>query len=425
MRKILTIIAALAITLSASAQFADATLRLDYIFSGNAQKQNISLHELCASPHWYGKTRNMTEVPMKGCGDITMTTLKGDTIYRNSFSTLFQEWLTYPEAQTDASTTSRSFENTFLVPMPTDKAKITVQLYDNRQQVTTSFTHIVDPKDILIRHIGESNVMPYDVISAPADEKNCIDVAFVAEGYTEAEMAVFLDDVRIATEAIFKHEPFRSLRDRFRIVAVKSPSAESGASEPSKGIWKNTVLHSSFDTFYSDRYLTTLHLFDLHNVLAGIPYEHIIVLVNTSNYGGGGILNSYNLTMTHHEKFRPVVVHEFGHSFAGLADEYAYPWEDLQMYPHDIEPWEENITTLRDFRSKWADMVTKDARKSRRDSTLITNQGTVGLYESAGYSMKGIYRPSHDCRMRTNETPEFCAVCQRAIRRIIDFYTAQ
>ena len=134
----------------------------------------------------------------------------------------------------------------------------------------------------------------------PADESRCIHIAFVAEGYQEAEMDVFLRDVNIATEAIFSHEPFKSCRERFKITAVKSPSKESGTSEPHNGIWKNTALHSHFDTFYSQRYLTTLHLKDLHDLLAGIPYEHIIVLVNTEEYGGGGILNSYNLAMAHH-----------------------------------------------------------------------------------------------------------------------------
>lgn len=199
------------------------------------------------------------------------------------------------------------------------------------------------------------------------------------------------------------------MRNRFNIIAVKAPSADSGTSEPSKGVWKNTALHSHFDTFYSNRYLTTLRLKTVHDWLAGLPYEHIIILVNTHQYGGGGILNSYNLSMTHHPSFKPVVVHEFGHSFAGLADEYAYDFEEIPMYPPDIEPWEQNITTKVKFSDKWQDMMGKVP--------------SVGLIEGAGYSLKGIYRASHDCRMRTNDTPEFCPVCQRAIQRVIDFYT--
>ena len=208
----------------------------------------------------------------------------------------------------------------------------------------------------MIRRIGEKHVTPYETLQKAADTTRCIHIAYIAEGYTEAEMPTFLNDCRTAMEALFAHEPFKALRNRFNVIAVKSPSAESGTSNPGKGIWKNTALHSNFNTFYSDRYLTTLHLKTLHNWLAGTPYEHIIVLVNTENYGGGGILNSYNLSMVRHSAFKPVVVHEFGHSFAGLGDEYGY--DDIPMYPHDIEPWEANLTTLVDFKSKWSDMVT-------------------------------------------------------------------
>ena len=401
----------LAFAMNAAAQdfntyFADKTLRIDYNFSGNAKEQHIAVDELKLSPRWYGKRKRLAELPMEGNGQITVKDHKsGTTIYRNSFSTLFQEWLSYPEAET----TSKAFENVFLVPMPKDTVDITVDLRNNRREVVASLTHQVVPSDILIRHIGERNVTPYETLLQAKDTTKCIHIAFLAEGYQQHEMPTFINDAKIAIEALFAHEPFKSMKERFNIVAVKAPSIDSGTSEPGNGIWKQTALSSHFDTFYSDRYLTTLNLKDLHNLLAGTPYEHIIVLVNTDKYGGGGILNSYNLSMTHHPKYRPVVVHEFGHSFAGLADEYAYETEDIPMYPHDIEPWEKNITTKVDFHGKWEDMIGKDSK--------------AGLYEGAGYSLKGVYRAYPDCRMRTNENPEFCDVCKRILQNVIDFYT--
>lgn len=401
----------LAFAMNAAAQdfntyFVDKTLRIDYSFSGNVTEQHIAVDELKQSPRWYGKRKGLAELPMEGNGQITVKDHKtGDTIYRNSFSTLFQEWLSYPEAET----TSKAFENVFLVPMPKDTVDITVDLRNNRREVVASLTHQVVPSDILIRHIGERNVTPYETLLQAKDTTKCIHIAFIAEGYQHHEMPTFINDAKIAIEALFAHEPFKSMKERFNIVAVKSPSIDSGTSEPGNGIWKHTALSSHFDTFYSDRYLTTLNLKDLHNLLAGTPYEHIIVLVNTEKYGGGGILNSYNLSMTHHPKYRPVVVHEFGHSFAGLADEYAYETEDIPMYPHDIEPWEKNITTKVDFHGKWEDMIGKDSK--------------AGLYEGAGYSLKGVYRAYPDCRMRTNENPEFCDVCKRILQNVIDFYT--
>lgn len=389
--------------------FENRTLRIDYIFSGNRQHQDIAVDELLSIPGWYGKRQRLAEVPVEGNGQLIARSRRtGKVIYRNSFSTLFQEWLSYDMSKTR----TRSFENVFLMPFPKDTVEVTLQLMNNRRQVMTSMTTTIDPKDVLIRHIGEKDITPYITLQKADDTTRCIHIAYIAEGYRPEEMPVFLADARTAMEALFEHEPFKSLRGRFNIIAVEAPSRESGTSEPNKGIWKDTALHSHFDTFYSDRYLTTLHLKDLHNWLAGTPYEHIIILVNTEKYGGGGILNSYNLSMTHNKWFKSVVVHEFGHSFAGLADEYAYPEEQIPMYPHDVEPWEPNITTKVNFHGKWENLIgKKDPR--------------IGFYEGAGYSLKGVYRGYPDCRMRTNTFPEFCPVCQQAIRRLIDFYTGQ
>jgi len=419
-------VAALCMATGANAQdfeeyFCEKTLRLDYIFSGNTASQHISVDKLNMMPGWYGKRHRLAEVPLEGNGRITVKSHRtGKALYVNSFSTLFQEWLSYDEARTGA----KAFENVFLVPMPKDTVDITVDLYDNRREKTASLTHTVTPDDILIRHIGQKNITPYITLQQAEDTSRCINIAIVAEGYTENEMDVFVGDAKEATGALFSHEPFKSARTRFNIVAVKSPSEESGTSIPSKGIWKNTALGSHFDTFYSNRYLTTLNLKKLHDILAGIPYEHIIILVNTDEYGGGGILNSYVLSMAHHRLFKPVVVHEFGHSFGGLGDEYAYEEEQIPMYPADVEPWEPNITTLKDFHGKWENLIkagTPIPTPPSLDPQTIRTR--VGVFVGAGYSLKGVYRGTQDCRMRTNETPEFCPVCRQALNRLIDFYT--
>lgn len=428
MRKNILTIATLAATLlpgCATAQnfsdyFEDKTLRIDYTFAGNEKQQLIAVDELNVLPRWYGKKQRLGELPLEGNGQITVRDHhSGNVIYRNSFSTLFQEWLSYPEAETQ----SKSFENVFLVPMPKDTVDVTVQLFDNRRKVTTQLTHQVVPTDILIHHKGDRPT-PFVTLQQAADTTRCIHIAFLAEGYKKDEMGTFIKNAKDACEALFAHEPFKGHKDCFNIVAVEAPSEDSGTSEPGKGIWKHTALSSHFDTFYSDRYLTTLNIKDLHDQLAGTPYEHIIILVNTDRYGGGGILNSYNLTSTHHKWYKPVVVHEFGHSFAGLADEYAYDNEQIPMYPHDIEPWEPNITTRINFHGKWENLIEKGTKLPTplsKDPKVAKTK--VGLFEGGGYSVKGVFRGVQDCRMRTNETPEFCAVCQQALTRVIDFYT--
>ena len=409
MRKLLIITALLSSSLYAFSQrfedyFEDRTLRLDYTFAGCEVIHQIFVDELVSLPRWYGRRERLAELPLRGNGQITVCSKKDSTvIYRHAFSTLFQEWL----ATDEAKHTQKSFENVFLVPYPKDSVEIKVELFDNHNEVVNSLTHTVDPKDILIRKAGERNVTPYDVLHQPSDSSRCIRIAFVAEGYTADEMDHYLSDCQKAIASLFNHEPFKSMQDRFQIIAVKSPSVDSGTSEPSKGIWKNTVLGSHFDTFYSDRYLTTLHLKRLHDVLAGTPYEHIIILVNTEHYGGGGIYNSYNLSYTGGPKFLPVVVHEFGHSFGGLADEYAYG-EDDPIYFDDTEPWEPNITTKATAFIKWENLI---------------KAGKAGLVEGGGYQEKGVWRGCENCRMRTNEEPEFCPVCQQALVKLIDFYT--
>ena len=409
MRKLFIISALLLSSFSAQAQnfddyFEDKTLRLDYTFAGDATRQQIFVDELVSLPRWYGRKQHLAELPLKGNGQITVRSLAdGMVIYRHSFSSLFQEWVSTAEAKQ----TQKSFENVFLVPFPKSPVEIKVELFDYHDQVISRLTHKVDPKDILIRKAGERQITPHVTLQQAADTARCIRVAFVAEGYQQQEMDVFLNDCRIAMESLFEHEPFKQNQLKFNMVAVMPPSVESGTSEPNKGIWKNTPLGSHFDTFYSERYLTTLHLKKLHDVLAGIPYEHIIVLVNTNHYGGGGIYNSYNLTYAHGKHFRPVVVHEFGHSFGGLGDEYPYG-DDDPMYFADTEPWEPNLTTKHDFNGKWENLI-KDKK--------------AGFIEGGGYLSKGVWRGYENCRMRTNEEPEFCLVCQQALQRLIDFYT--
>lgn len=385
-----------------SKHFADSTLRLDYIFAGDSSSQHIYLDELSMSPRWYGRRQRLSELPLKGNGSITVRDKQtNEVLYCHSFSTLFQEWL----ATDEAKHTPKAFENVFLIPYPKQEVTVTVELRDFHERTIAKMCHEVSPNDILIRYMTTQT--PYVTIQQAADTMRCIHIAFVAEGYTSNQMDQFLEDCRIATDALFEHEPFHSLRNRFNIIALLSSSRQTDVSQPGKGIWLDTALGSHFDTFYTTRYLTTLHLKLLHNLLAGTPYEHIIILANTEHYGGGGIYNSYNLSYTRGNNFRPVVVHEFGHSFGGLGDEYPYGDTD-PMYFADTEPWEPNLTTNPTPPVKWQDLV---------------DAGKAGIIEGGGYLSKGVWRGQEDCRMRTNENPDFCPVCQQALTRLIDFYT--
>ena len=399
--------------------FADKTLRVDYIFNGNASGQAICLDGLSALPTWAGRKHHLAELPLQGNGQIVMrNAASGKTIYTTSFSSLFQEWLETDEARN----VTKGFENTFLLPYPLQPVEIEITLLDPRRNVRASMKHIVHPNDVLIEQKGNSHITPHKYLLHNDSPDKCIDVAILAEGYTLQEIQTFYEDADIACKSIFDHEPFKSMKKRFNVVAVASPSTDSGVSVPRLNEWKHTAFGSHFSTFYSDRYLTTSRVKAIHDALAGIPYEHIIILANTEEYGGGGIYNSYTLTTAHHPMFRPVVVHEFGHSFGGLADEYFYDNDVMtDTYPLDIEPWEQNISTQVDFAAKWKDMLSENTPVPT--PAEVSENYPTGVYEGGGYSAKGIFRPAENCRMRTNEYPAFCPVCQRALRRIIEFYT--
>lgn len=390
--------------------FEDRTLRLDYILAGNSSEQHIYFRQASVTSQWAGRKSRLSEMPLRGNGQLMVSNhATGQLLYVTTFSTLFQEW----QATEESTRLPKAFEASFNVPLPLQSVDVSVTLTDFHNRVVGRLTHTIDPADILIRRLSAN--IPHRYVWTAADTldlASCIDLAIVAEGYTSAEMTKFYADCQRAVDALFAHEPFTSLKHRFNVVAVAAESADSGPSIPSEGLWRRTPAGTHYDTFYSRRYLMTEDMHRLYDLLSGVPFEHIIVLVNSGVYGGGGIFNQLLVTTSDHATFSQVLVHEFGHSYAGLADEYFYDEQYEESYPADTEPWEPNITTKADFQKKWADLLP--------DAT-----GRVGLYEGGGNQSKGVWRPSPDCRMRTNESPDFCPVCSRAIVRITDFYTSQ
>ncbi len=386
--------------------FEDATLRLDYVFCGNASRQEIYFAEAFRTSGWAGRRTRLDQVFLEGNGQISLSDPEtGKILYVNSFSTLFQEWTSYEEA----TRVNRAFENCFQVPFPKAPVRVTLTLTDHHRKVSARMSHIVDPADILICPLAD-NGYSRTVLHRGGDLRRACDVVILSEGYTEAERSKFYKDAARTVEALLSHEPFASRRNCFNFTAIAVPSPDSGVSVPHDGRWKRTVASSHFDTFYVDRYLTTANMKDVFDAIGTVPFEHVIVLANTPVYGGGGIFNSVTIMGSDHPTFPRVIVHEFGHAFAGLADEYYYDDMYDPMYPLDTEPWEPNITTKIDFLSKWKDLL---------------DEGKAGLFEGGGYTSKGVFRPAEDCRMKTNSCPDFCPVCTRAINRIIDYYTAE
>ncbi len=424
MRKILLPLLSLTIAAAASAEvpfeqaFNDSTLRIDYIFAADRLNSAIYLNKQVLTPGWHGRRHNLDKLPLAGAGQIDVVDIAtGDTIYRHSFSSLFQEWL----ATDEAITSSKAFENTYLVPQPKAPARIDICLLNWRRDTIARTSHVYDPADVLVRRPATVGADGWRYLHKATNPGSAINIAILGEGYTAEQMPEFYKSAQAAVDEMLRYEPYHTFADRINFIAVDCPSHDTGVSIPRFGDWRSTPFGSHFSTFYADRYLTAPSVYAIHDALLGVPYEHIIILANTDEYGGGGIYNSYTLATTGHPSFLPVVVHEFGHSFGGLADEYAYEEDALSdQYPLDIEPWEQNITTLVDFDSKWKGMLKKGAPVPTPVDQC--DRYPVGVFEGGGYKLHGVYRPADECRMRNNTYPTFCPVCQAALTRLILFY---
>ena len=416
--------------------FTDSTLRLDYVLCGDARHQAIYWRQSFKTGPWAGRRTQLSEPLLKGNGQIrVLDPESGACLYANSFSTLFQEWTGTEEA----TRVQKAFESSFLVPYPRKPVLIELSLRDVHGQVSGYIKHGIDPEDILVRPLVNQDFETRTVLEGGALART-VDIVVVSEGYSELEKDKFFKDAGRAADALFSHEPFASRKEMFSVRAVFAPSRDSGVSVPRKGEWRSTATSSHFDTFYMDRYLTTSSVWDVYDIIGTVPFDQIIVLANTGIYGGGGIYNSLTIMNSDHPTFVPVLVHEFGHAFGGLGDEYFYDDQYETQYPADTEPWEPNLTTLVDFQSKWADLLPagtpvptpvdeiekQDVRRiwrtlSQEDKDLLNLK--LGVYEGGGYQSKGVFRPVQECRMKINECERFCPVCSRAILQMIEFYT--
>lgn len=402
---------------SFSTWFEDGVMRVDLVFSGTSHESNYSFSGIRKEKYFSGSRTAMID-PFD-YGDhkfLVKDAATGELLFSHSYCTLFREWQTTLEADT----LNRAFSHALRFPWP--KAKVMVEIYDRDEggDFIRHWSQTLDPESIFTDPGNQLVFESVDIeINGSPDEK--VDILFLAEGYTAREMDKFIKDVRRSAGYIFSEEPFKSNRKAFNIRAVKSASQDTGTDIPGQGIWKNTVMNSTFFTFGIERYMTTLDYQSVCDVASNAHYDQVYILVKTPKYGGGGIYNYYSISAADNEASRAVVIHEFGHAFGGLADEYfksAVAYNDF--FNLEVEPWNPNLTTLVDFDSKWKELVSEDTPVPTPSSEEYRQ--TVGVYEGGGYVLKGVFRPMIDCRMHTNDAG-FCPVCSKAIQQMIRRYT--
>ena len=399
--------------------FVAKTLRIDYLLTGDNKSETACFVQMKEEPFWGGPQKNLTD-PF-GYGSYRYAaydSATGKLLFSRGFSSLFQEW----KGTAEAKKMKRAWPMTAVMPFPKNTIRFVIEKRSHEtNQFEELFERFINPTDYFISR-ESVNTCKYIKIRDSGDPQHHVDVAFLAEGYTATEMDKFLTDAKRISDYFMSVEPYASHSGSFNFYAVESPSEESGVTIPGKDIYVNTNIHSSFYTFDMDRYLTTSDTRSVYDIAANVPYDVIFVLVNSKRYGGGGFYNHYGQSTVDHALSNIVALHEFGHEFAGLADEY-YTSEITysDYYNLRFEPWEPNITTNVDFGSKWKKMILPETPvPTPREDKF---KSVTGMFEGGGYLSKGIYSPVMDCRMKSNEAPLFCPVCQDAIRKMILFYS--
>ena len=340
---------------------------------------------------------------------------------------------------------------------------------DGRNVFRDLWSTVIDPQDQFIDRSKSPAPAPVITIQNTGHPATKVDFLILGDGYTAAEAQKFEADVRRLTEVLFATSPFKEHRKDFNVWALCPPAAESGISRPSTGIHHDSPLGATYDAFGSERYVLTFDNRAVRKAAAFAPYEFIEILANNRTYGGGGIFNLYSTVAVDNAFANYVFVHEFGHHFAGLADEYYTSSVAYAPATDRVEPWEPNVTALLDVSTlKWRTLVSafasvtpiptpwnkeafenysreiqkrraqlrKDKRPEQEMEALFREElehekvmfaaekhaGQVGAFEGAMYEARGYYRPEIDCIM-FSRTDHFCAVCRRAIERIIDLYS--
>lgn len=401
--------------------FTEGALRVDIIHSGTQDEDVISIRQIVKEPVWGGPTDGGGANFDRGKYRFdVLDETTGKRIYTYGFGTLFGEWITTEEA----ASVRRAFEETLEMPLP--KAPFELAVFErNDEGIMGKVLSVrIDPT---FHQIGRSPLAAegseiIDVVVS-GDPSQKVDLVILGDGYAADDRAKFEADCGHFAETFFAVEPFKSRRDRFNIRAVFVPSRESGIDEPRKGIYRDTPFGMSFNTFDLPRYCMSQAVWAMHDAASAVPHDAILLMANTSRYGGGAIYNYYTAFISDNEYDDYVAVHEFGHGFAGLGDEYytsavAYN----EFYPQGVEPWEPNITALLDPETlKWKSFV-EPGTPLPTPADEPAYAGRVGAFEGAGYAAKGLYRPAKDCKMFSKGNRDFCPVCAQALVDVIDYY---
>ncbi|HVG22690.1 MAG TPA: M64 family metallopeptidase [Thermoanaerobaculia bacterium] len=439
------------------------TMRVDYFHTSTPKGDEIvALQNVLNDGPWSGSQTRLVDTSNLGkyyFEVIDRTT--NQVIYSRGFASVYGEWETTPEAKQRPAT----FHESLRFPWPKQPVQVRLSKRDAQNAFQQIWSTVVEPDSRFVNpapRTAAGKVWSY-IDNGPPSQK--VDLLVIGEGYTEAEMPKLRRDVERMVGKLFATEPFKSRKSEFNVRVLELPSTKSGVHRPRTGDNRRTSTGVEYNIFDSERYILTLDNQSLRNAASSAPYDFIEILVNEKQYGGGGIFNDQATASVDTGFAEYVFVHEFGHHFAGLGDEYyTSPVAYATGGAEHPEPWEPNLTA-NGTQPKWMDLVTagtplptpwnkaefeKQQREYqaeraklrnanvpetemdalfRREQTIETRMlasekyaNKVGAFEGAGYEATGLYRPEADCIMFTRNEVGFCDVCTRAINRMIDMH---
>jgi hypothetical protein len=455
----------ISLALAGDALGSPRTMRLDYYHTGDATHETFSLDRVVLEPlAWPGNPSKAIDDTNLGKYLFEVIALNtGNAVYSRGFASIYGEW----ETTDEATKVTRTFSESLRFPEPQFPVLVIVRKRDRNNSFKQVWSTTIDPMDPFIDDAKPPSAGPLIAIQKTGDPQTKVDFLIIGDGYTAAERPKFEKDARRLTDILFTASPFKERRSDFNVWGLCPPAAESGISRPSTGVHRRSPLGATYDAFGSERYVLTFENRAFRDYASNAPYDFVEILVNGKTYGGGGIFGLYS-TVAADSLWAPYVfVHEFGHHFAALADEY-YTSPVAYTQPQErLEPWEPNVTALLDPSSlKWKDLVSQgtpvptewnkeayeeysraiqkrraEIRAARQPETVMDAlfaeekqhetamfaaekyAGRVGAFEGANYEARGYYRPQVDCIMFSRNDAGFCAVCRRAIERVIDLYS--
>jgi IgA Peptidase M64 len=435
--------------------FADGALRIDFLHAFQSGKESFTPTNLRHEPTWAGPRARLTEDI--GWGDYRISVYDAASqklLFRDCFESSLS-----PESNAAAARVS------VRLPLPYDEFRAVIE----KRRAHTVFQSVWERSILPTPRVVDRTALRVNTVvdalldNGPPESK--VDLAILAEGYTDSQYGKFNADAKRAMDYVFSVEPFKARVGDFNVRAVFAESNQSGVTDRHFGIDRDTVLRCAYGQGAAERTLEPTDVRLVSEAAASTPNDFVLVLANSRRYGGSAYFRGPAVAAIDSAFARYLVLHELGHVIAGLAEEYYVALPDPAKYSGNIEPWYPNVTTSNEY-PKWQYLMREPAtgptrwnkaeyeaqfadyvkryeklraagaaedtierlmrEASARQAALLARNRPlrrIATFEGANGYAEGMYRSEVNCIMFSLQSDYFCAACSAAIDRMINYHT--